>query len=339
VTPSTSTLIAHADELTAHGRALEAIAALTDVNRRQRDPEVERTLVRVRHAAWEQLDRTGCRRWDDADVEDRFAGIRGVPEISAADLDATTIRSATRNHGALLVRGLLPPRWCARLRESIDRTWEAIERYRSTKEFDPRWFDPLMEGGYGRDMASRMWGIACGTAYVADSPRLLFEMLEAFDELGMKQIVTEYFGEPPVLSLAKTAHRRLPPDATPGWHQDAAVYGEMAHALDLWVPVTRCGDIAPGLAVWPRRLDEVVRTVGPGPLGFETHPDTIAALTAEIPAVCPIFDPGDAIIIDELTLHSTQSDPRFTEPRYGLECWFFAPSTFPDPDMRVPLVY
>ena len=118
-----------------------------------------------------------------------------------------------------------------------------------------------------------------GTAYVADSPRLFFELLEAFDEIGIKQMIAEYFGEAPVLSLAKTAHRRLPPDASGGWHQDAAVYGMAAHALDLWMPVSRCGDVAPGLALWPRRLDRVVDTVGPGATEFGTSPAALAALT------------------------------------------------------------
>ena len=137
------------------------------------------------------------------------------------------------------MRGLLSPQWCARLRDGIDRSWEAIDRYQSSKASDAAWFDPLIAGGFGRDMMSRIWGIASGTAYVADSPRLFFELLEAFDDIDIKRTIADYFHEAPVLSLAKTAERRLPPDATGGWHQDAAVYGAEAHSLDIWLPVSR----------------------------------------------------------------------------------------------------
>jgi hypothetical protein len=339
VTLTSADHIARADELATEGQALEAIAELTDVNRKHPDPTIEKALVRLRSAAWNGVDRTGSTADQEAPPPDLFAGVAGLPEVPAAELDAAVIRSAIEHHGSLLVRGLLPHHWSARLRASIDDSWNAIERFRATKELDPAWFDPLMEGGFGRDLASRMWGMVTGTAYVADSPRLFFELLEAFDEIGIKQVIAEYFGEAPVLSLAKTAHRRLPPDASGGWHQDAAVYGMVAHALDLWLPVSRCGDVAPGLALWPRRLDEVVETVGPGATEFGTSPAAVAALTEEVPPECPVFEPGDAVIFDELTLHSTQSSPDFTEPRFGVECWFFAPSRFPDPDLRVPIVY
>ena len=246
---SSSAALAQADRLVATGRALEAIETLTNANRSQSDAEVERALVRLRQAAWEQIDRAVPSRPHAAAVPDLFPGITGIPEVAAADLDTSIIRSAVLHHGALVVRGLLSAWWCERLRHGIDTSWAAIDKFRATNEFDPAWFDPLMVGGFGRDMSARLWGMVSGTAYVADSPRLLYEMLEAFDEIGLKEMVGEYFGERPVLSLAKTAQRLLPPDATGGWHQDAAVYGETAHSLDLWIPMTRCGDVAPGLAL------------------------------------------------------------------------------------------
>jgi hypothetical protein len=49
-----------------------------------------------------------------------------------------------------------------------------------------------------------------------DSLRLLFDLLEAFDQCGVRRLVTEYFGERPALSHVKLAHRRLTADATGG---------------------------------------------------------------------------------------------------------------------------
>jgi hypothetical protein len=338
VSSRTDGLLARAEDLAAVGRAVEAIGLLTDANRTQQDPLIERALVSLRVRAWDQVDRSGRTRELDP-VVDLFPDESGIPVVAVGDLDGTVMRSAIVHHGAIVVRNLLPSARCTRLREGIDKSWEAIARYQAARETNPAWFDPIQASGYGADMQSRMWGLKSGTAYVADSPRLFFELIEAFDDIGMKEIVGEYLGEPPILSLAKTAQRRLPADAVGGWHQDAAVYGATAHALDVWIPMSRCGDVAPGLELWPRRPENVLETVGPGALEFGTRPKIVSALTKDVRPVHPVFDPGDAAILDELSLHQTYSSATFTEPRYGFESWFFMPSTFPDPELRVPIVY
>jgi hypothetical protein len=333
-------LLARADELAAAGETLEAIDELTAANREHPDPTVERELVRLRNLAWPEVDRTGPGPEWDAPVPDSFAGVDDIPEVPADRLDAATIRSAIHHHGGLVVRGLLPPSWCERLRDGIDRSWEAIERHRVTKEFDPAWFHPLDTREYGLTMMGRRFIMAGGTAYVPDSPRLLFELLEAFEQCGMKQVVTEYFGEPPALSLVKLAQRLMPADARGGWHQDAAVYGMSARTLNVWMPVSRCGDVAPGLEMWPRRLDHLVKTVGTkGVDEYAAVAEDVARLTDAVPPSRPVFEPGDAAIFDQFLLHQTNASPDFTQPRYGFESWFFAPSTYPDPKRWIPLVY
>ena len=37
----------------------------------------------------------------------------------------------------------------------------------------------------------------------------------------------------------------------------------------------------------------------------------------------PIFEPGDALLFDELFLHKTGSDPSMPNPRFAIENWFF----------------
>ena len=53
------------------------------------------------------------------------------------------IMSAIRYHGGLVVRGLMPPELCEKLRKDIDQSWEAIERFRQDGTRDPAWFDPM----------------------------------------------------------------------------------------------------------------------------------------------------------------------------------------------------
>ena len=156
----------------------------------------------------------------------------------------------------------------------------------------------------------------------------------------MTRVVTDYFGERPALSLVKLAQRRLAPEASGGWHQDAAVYGLTAQTLNVWLPVSRCGDIAPGLEMYPRPLDHVISTYGTeGVDEYRAVTDDVAVLTAEVPPARPVFEAGDAAIFDQFLLHQTAASPTFSERRYGFESWFFAPSTYPDPKRWIPLVY
>jgi hypothetical protein len=337
---STVALLREVEQLARAGNARAAIDLVSDANRAAPDPELEAALVQLRHDAWPELRAGSAPGARPAVTHPLAATPSALPEVAAADLDAPTVASALAGSGALVVRGLFSHEWCARLRDGIDRSWDAIEHYRSTKQTDPAWFHPIDTSAYGLTMASRQWVIASGTSYVPDSPRLLFLLLEAFEAAHVGSVVADYLGEPPALSLMKIAQRRLPPTAKGGWHQDAAVYGPDARTLNLWVPISRCGDVAPGLDLWPRPLDHIVETAGTeGVAEFTADTDTVDAMLRETPSVRPVFDEGDAVIFDQWLLHRTASSPDYTQIRYGFECWFFAPSTYPDPGRFIPLVY
>lgn len=329
------------EQLTAAGNSRAAIDVVTRANRAAPDPALEAALVQLRHDAWPEIAHGPSPELPEPPADTAFdPTVSGLPEVGAEGFTAATVRAALEQRGALIVRGLLAPEWCTRLHDGIDRSWEAITRYRRTQEFDEAWFQPIDTSAYGLTMTERQWGIAGGTSFVPDSPRLLFGLLEAFDTARVREVATDYFGESPALSLMKIAHRRLPPTATGGWHQDAAVYGETARTLNVWLPVSRCGDVAPGLDVWPHPLDSIVPTVGTeGVAEFTADPQQVAAMMRDRPPVRPVFDAGDAVIFDQWLLHQTGASPDYTERRYGFECWLFAASTYPDPNRFIPLVY
>lgn len=335
--PELSDILEQADALRARGRAREAIALLTDGRPVDAPPEFYRALVDLRYAGWAEIEPTDPPQWP-VSVPDHFPRETGIPEVSSPELSGEIIRSALLHHGGLVVRGLLSEQRCAELRSSIDKVWDAVERYKATKEVDPEWFDPLdLES---LSIESRAWPLKSGTSYVPDSPRLLFEFLAALEECDIRSSVADYFGEHPALSLVKLAQRRLRPDATGGWHQDGAVYGLSARTLNLWLPISPCGDVAPGLEMWPRRLDELVPTKSDtGALAFTASDEAVATLTDEVPAAIPIFAAGDAALFDQHLLHQTAASERYTEQRYGFECWLFAPSTYPQPERWIPLCY
>jgi hypothetical protein len=118
--------------------------------------------------------------------------------------------------------------------------------------------------------------------------------------------------------------------SVPGtWHQDGKFMGEV-RALNLWLSLSRCGDVAPGLDVVPRRLTEFAET-GTEESTLDTWVSQTKAEEAagERGIVRPIFEPGDALLFDEMFLHQTAADPAMPKPRYALEAWFFGGSAFP----------
>jgi hypothetical protein len=164
-------------------------------------------------------------------------------------------------------------------------------------------------------------------------------MFELLDGAGLPAVIGGYLGERPLVSAEKCTLRQTTPDLETGWHQDGKFLGEVK-AMNLWLALSHCGDVAPGLEFVPRRFDSVQKTE---PVWVENHggtgegrmvdlgvqPELVAELAGPDGISRPIFEPGDALLFDELCLHSTATDPGMTETRYAIESWFFAPSAFP----------
>ncbi len=155
-------------------------------------------------------------------------------------------------------------------------------------------------------------------------------MLELFESAGITELVAGYLGEPPLISVEKTTLRKAEPTVGGAWHQDGAFMGEV-RSLNLWLALSRCGDVAPGLDIVPRRLEEFV--TDRDRRGGARLPGVADARPRRPPATSPIlrpiFEPGDALFFDELFLHQTASDPSMPNPRFAIENWFFGGSAFP----------
>ena len=89
--------------------------------------------------------------------------------------------------------------------------------------------------------------------------------------------------------------------------------------------------MAPGLDIVPRRLEDFVATGTEGDLPRLTQvsPAVAEEEAGDAGIIRPIFEPGDAMLFDDLFLHQTGSDPSMPNPRYAVESWFFGPSAFP----------
>lgn len=296
-----------------------------------------RRLLRQRHQAGLRLieEANGRPAWPEPDY-DGLPLTSGVPELPAGEVTPELLRAAMLRHGCLLVRGMVDPEHAASLVEAIDRAYAA----RAGERADPGYFeefqpDPRFDLAFERAVlkgAAGLWG--------ADSPLVLSEVLELFERAGLDELARGYLGEPPAISINKCLLRKVEPsvfDESIGedgrkpsaWHQDGAFMGEV-RALNVWLALTRCGDVAPGMDLVPRRLDGIVPTGTEGAVFDWSVSQTVAEQAAGDAGIArPLFDPGDALLFDELFLHATAAEPDMPSTRYAIESWFFGPSAFP----------
>jgi hypothetical protein len=243
---------------------------------------------------------------------------------------------AVLHHGCLLVRGLISE---SQVTQLIDDTDLAFEAHRAHGRGTPLsetcpWFVPLdPEPGYAvLDDAQRQFHADAGAVLAGESPRALFDIIDAYEQNHVIDTIEGYLGERPAISLNKCVlrHTRFTKSpAFPTWHQDGAFLGEGVRAIDVWLSLSHCGDNtdAPGLEILPRRMDEILET-GQGFQNAVTRKQVEAA-AGDTPIIRPLFAPGDGLIFDERFLHRTGSVPGMTAERRAIETWFFAPSSFP----------
>jgi hypothetical protein len=322
-----------ADALMGEGRGPEAIEALNSVNRLQRDSEVERRLIRIRHDAFEQIERRRPPQWPPSVSDDVPSGC--PPEVTPEVLNVDVFTSSILKAGSLLVRGLIPPATVDLLVEGIDRAFAAYDAAEHGSHLctDAAWFEEFQPAPHQQKWTPsvRKFVRSGGGVFAADSPAVFFDLLEAVDKAGITALVAEYLGEQPALSVKKTTLRRATRESSnASWHQDGAFMGTDIRTVNLWLALSQCGDDAPGLDILPRRLGHLVET------GTEGAIFDWAASTAKVEEagqgvkVCrPIFQAGDALLFDHLFMHRTGADSDMPRDRHGVEMWFFAPSLYP----------
>lgn len=331
-------LLDSADRLMAGDRWAEAVDLLTDANRRAADPRIEVRLVTARHRTFAAPSAAAEGPWPPS-VPDLFAGVEGIPEIDAGDLDGRALTAALQHHGSLVVRGLLAPSVAEMLTEEVQHAFEAAEAFaagRPVTETSP-WYVPFEpEEGYDFGAIERQF-FRFGAVLAVESPRPLFHVIEALKSAGLDRVIGEHLGEAPALSAKKTSLRRARPDAGTEWHQDGAFLGNGTRTVNTWTALTSCGVDAPSVDIFARPFEELVVTrTGDARYDWSVGAKQADALDAG-DVVRPVFAPGDAIMFNQLTLHRTGVSPEMTKDRYAIESWFFAPSTYPYP--QVPIAF
>jgi hypothetical protein len=316
-----------ADRLVAAGRLSDAVDRLAAGYRASADPALAIRLVDLRQeAARSYVPGPGRSPWPPA-YGDSFPHLSGgLPETGAAGLTSDVLGGAVAHHGALIVRGMFDH---AQVRHSVDVIdhAQAARDSGSGEAVHCGWYRPF-PSDVQRHEALRERAAAAGGTWLADSPMSTAQVLDDLASVGVIDAISGHLGERPFFSLQKSVMRRIQAkNGIATWHQDGSFLDADVRTMNVWVALSRCGGDypSPGLEVIPRRLDEIL-PVQERPTPYAIPFDVIREIASETPAMRPEFAPGDAILFDERFLHRTYFGPSMSEPRYALECWFFAPS-------------
>ena len=320
----------------AEGRSTEELIqeleSLTRRNQERPDADTEVKLVELRHAI-------GIRQLDEAQegaaypepafdrLPDRNGDLAG---IERDQLSPDVLRAGILRDGCLLIRGAVDRDAALALAKEIDRAFDARDAAQANGSAERRYYSEFMPAPAFRETLQREWIAGGGGLWAADSPHLLFEMLQTFERAGLQDAIRGYLGEPPLISVQKCTLRRVDPDAGRGWHQDGAFLGDV-RALNIWLSLSHCGDDeAPGMDIVPRRLDHILPTGTEGAMFNWSVSEQVAEEAAgETGIARPIFEPGDVLLFDDLFLHSTAAEPSMPKSRWAIESWFFGASASP----------
>lgn len=267
-----------------------------------------------------------------------------VPEVAADKLTAGVLRTAIADHGALIVRNVFSTTETEALIEAIDRVLEACRSPREVRaKLSSPYFNPpgnlvsIMQNKEKELADLRMFNGIVGAVMCVEAPSIAETLLQLFEAHGLKQLIGEYLGEAPCLSVKKWVLRRnLPTKDAAGWHQDGAFMGTDINTINMWLPLTTCGGEtgAPGMDVIPQRLYRIASADG-ADFDWSVSDEHVRSGAQHFAPVAPVFNAGDAFFFDHFYLHRTQFRQDFTRSRYAIESWFFGETTFPKSQIPV----
>lgn len=327
------------ERLESRGDYRGAIDVLTQANHGKPDPVLERELVRLRHEGYcETAHPAPTGEWPPP-TEDLF-GDEAIPTVDRGEVTAANLAAGILGHGCLKVSGFLDQSAIERFRLLIDRALDGHDAWEEGAAVDETapWFAEFEPRAPYRIANGRKWTRDAAGVWGVDAPRALFEYLDVVEDSGLGDVITEYLGERPAISVKKFTLRRVPVDTPADWHQDGAFLGEQTRTVNIWVTLTDCGVDAPGMDLVPARIDGLVDRGTEGAHFEWSVGDPVVERAAATAAVIrPTFSAGDALLFDGDFLHRTAASPEMTQQRYAIETWFFAPSTYPDP--QIPLLF
>jgi ectoine hydroxylase-related dioxygenase (phytanoyl-CoA dioxygenase family) len=269
-----------------------------------------------------------------------------IPEINATDLTAQCLAEAVAQHGSLIVRNLFPQSSINTLINCADHVIDACEMPAPADLAAPNtYFNPpsnladIMPNRERELGNTRNFHRESGSAMCIEAPVVAESLLALYEAHGLKNLITEYLGEAPCLTVKKWVLRRSKlPVAEAGWHQDGAFMGTAINSINMWLPLNECGGEtgAPGMDVVPQRLYDIASADG-AQFNWSVSDSQVSGGFGGSQPVAPVFNAGDAFFFDHFFLHRTQHRTDFSKIRYAVETWFFGETNFPK--NQIPLAW
>lgn len=269
-----------------------------------------------------------------------------IPEVAAGAFDAAKLREALAQHGALIVRNFFDRTSMETLVHCANNVIDACEdpnaedKVKASAYFNPPGNLRSIMPNKDRELGNtRNFHRESGSAMCIEAPSVAESLLRLYDAYGLKDLLTEYLGEKPCLSVKKWVLRRSRlPVAEAGWHQDGAFMGSHINSVNMWIPLNECGGDtgAPGMDLVPLRLNDIASAEG-AQFDWSVSDSHVSGSYRGTGLVAPVFNAGDAFFFDHFYLHRTQYRTDFSKVRYAVETWFFGESHFPK--NQIPLAW
>jgi hypothetical protein len=174
---------------------------------------------------------------------------------------------------------------------------------------------PFEPGAEGKIAQIRPWVWGGGGVLTVESPRSLFDVLEVFEEAGLRDPLTGYLGEPPALSAKKWTLRRAASSGT-NWHQDGAFRHGITRSTCGYTDALRRRRRA---STSCRTHGEILPTGTEGAIFDWSVGDPVVERAAvHAPVQRPVFEPGDALLFDDYFLHRTAVSEAMRNERYAI---------------------
>jgi hypothetical protein len=257
-------------------------------------------------------------------------------EIQVSDLTPDIARAALARNGNLVLRGLIPQAAAEDFVQRIDRTVDGFQHVVKNKGSGSQSADlgyiafrpPPPDRKHVADNRKYL-AVEEISALTVDSPLLFERLVHYLKASGIVSIAEQIFGERPVAAIQKSAMRRMPLGHPAGWHQDLGAVGAGTKAIALWIPFSPCGRDAAGFEFVRRRFNGPVPQMNDSLMPWVIANDMVTSVQDGADVVTPEFNPGDAMMFDQYSLHRGASYPHMTKWRWSIDTWLFAPSSVP----------
>ena len=223
--------------------------------------------------------------------------------------------------------------WSTQLRDDIDACVRRRRRHPPAPTRAPDtspWYVPLaLDAGYELDPLAGVFLLLGRRGVRRGLAPLLPRLRGALQASGVTDLIRDYLGETPVLSLNKTVlrqHRRR--GRRPTWHQDGCYLGVGIRAVDLWVSLSRCGgdtDVM-GLDILPRPMDDLAEMGGYDAIDPRAVSQHVVDRAVSRSGRPDRTTAGSSLATGSCSIPSSSTDPTSASSlasRYAIESWWF----------------